>query len=190
MLVWRKRAQRRANFDLFYGDTLAAASGFQPSGSSSPPSSSAAAEQPIYGRSAPEDEKYEMNGGVVVGGAALNRKVSSNAPRRSRSHTSNHTNKSPHMQSSAPQPPLLMPMHPLPTAAGAGQDASYFHQQHQQDSYYANQQYQQQQDYYASQHQHHQQQQQQQPPKRKPSYRLPRHHPGFDYEYEQSVGQH
>ncbi|OAQ27498.1 hypothetical protein K457DRAFT_21055 [Linnemannia elongata AG-77] len=186
MLVWRKRSQRREDFDLFYGGTLAAASGF-PSGSNGTdagPGASSSAEQPIYGRSAPEEEKYEMNGGA----AGPSRNVSLNAPRRSRSHTSNH-NKSP-MPASAPPPPL-MPMHPLPTAA-ADQDTSYYQQQ--QDVYYANQQYHQQhqpqhqpqhQDYYASQHQY------QQPPQRKPSYRLPRHHPAFEYEneYEHQYGQ-
>ncbi|KAK3822407.1 MAG: hypothetical protein JOS17DRAFT_753478 [Linnemannia elongata] len=184
MLIWRKRSQRRENFDLFYGGTLAAASGF-PSGSDGTGTgagASSSAEPPIYGRSAPEEEKYEMNGG-----AAPSRAVSSNAPRRSRSHTSNH-NRSP-MPASAPPP--LMPMHPLPTAA-TGHDASY--QQHQ-DSYYTNQQYHQHQlqyqpqhqDYYASQHQH--QHQYQKPPQQKPSYSLPRHHPAFDNEYEHQFGQ-
>ncbi|KAF9125092.1 hypothetical protein BGW39_007670, partial [Mortierella sp. 14UC] len=62
MLIWRRRSQRRADFDLFYTDTLAASNGFPSRGSGSAAggaTTTSSAEQPIYGRSAPEDEKYE-----------------------------------------------------------------------------------------------------------------------------------
>ncbi|KAG0275689.1 hypothetical protein BGZ95_008477, partial [Linnemannia exigua] len=73
MLVWRRRSQRRADFNLFYTDTLAAASGFHQSkgsgldprgagGSGAITTTASSAEQPIYGRSAPEeDSKYEIS---------------------------------------------------------------------------------------------------------------------------------
>ncbi|KAK3842518.1 MAG: hypothetical protein J3R72DRAFT_132853 [Linnemannia gamsii] len=206
MLVWRRRSQRRADFDLFYTDTLAAASGFQQpknsglgprgtGGLGSTTTTASSAEQPIYGRSAPEqDEKYEISGNMNnsninnnnnnTNSAAplVTRKLSSNTPRRSRSHTSTHhnhrhptnnSNRSP-IPPSAPPPPM-MPMHPYPVAGNGGQDSSFY----QPDSYYNNQYHQHQQpDYYQQQ----QQQQQQHLPQRKPSYKLPRQHPAFDYD--------
>ncbi|KAF9927410.1 hypothetical protein FBU30_003268 [Linnemannia zychae] len=186
LLIWRKRSQRRADFDLFYSDTLAAASGFRresgSGGGNVVASATATVEQPIYGRSAPEDEKYDMNG--ARGG--LTRAPSLNIPR---SHTSNH-HRQQHYSNSPPIPsaaaatplPPLMPSHPHPVASTADQDTSY----HQQDTYYNPHYLQQKQDYFTS------QQYQQPHPQRKPSYRLPHQHPAYDFDqgYEHPYGQH